>query len=69
MKLIIRTAEEIAQEQSRIAEEAARARALAYLASTDWMITRQMETGKAVPGEVLQNRAAARNRLSASPGI
>lgn len=69
MKLIIRTAEEIAQDHACIAEEVAQARARAYLASTDWMITRQMETGKPVPEAVLEKRAAARTRLSASPGI
>lgn len=33
---------------------------LAYLSSTDWYITRQAETGKAIPQDVLDARAEAR---------
>jgi hypothetical protein len=35
-----------------------------YLATTDWYITRHAETGKEVPADVLEKRAAARLTLS-----
>lgn len=41
--------------------EVAKAEALAYLAATDWYVTRQMETGKAIPEDVVARRAAARD--------
>ncbi len=41
--------------QARINEES-----LAYLASTDWYVIRQQETGSAIPQEILDQRAAAR---------
>ena len=31
-----------------------------YLAETDWYVTRNAETGKTVPGEILAKRAQAR---------
>jgi hypothetical protein len=34
--------------------------ARAYLADTDWYVTRQAETGKAIPERVLAGRAKAR---------
>jgi hypothetical protein len=39
------------------------AEALAYLASTDWYVIRQQETGEAVPADVLANRKTARSRV------
>jgi len=59
----IKTAEQLAQEaadneQRRINQEAIR-----YLASTDWYITRQQETGKAVPSDITAEREAARARI------
>lgn len=36
------------------------AKALAYLASTDWYVTRFAETGELIPLDVLDNRKAAR---------
>jgi len=39
------------------------AAAQAYLASTDWMVIRQQETGVAVPQEVADARAAARQEI------
>lgn len=39
------------------------AEARAYLAETDWYVIRQQETGEAVPGNVLTERAAARARV------
>ena len=32
----------------------------AYLASTDWYITRHAETGEAIPDDITTNRASAR---------
>ena len=32
----------------------------AYLAQTDWYVTRKAETGKAIPDDVLAKREAAR---------
>jgi hypothetical protein len=39
------------------------AEARAYLAETDWYISRKAETGKAVPADILTERAAARARV------
>lgn len=36
---------------------------LAYLASTDWYVTRYAETGVAVPSEIADKRQAARARI------
>lgn len=41
-------------------EETARFRASVFLRQTDWYITRLMETGQAVPVEILADRAIAR---------
>jgi len=37
--------------------------AIAYLASTDWYITRNAETGELVPTDVLEKRAEARQSV------
>tara|TARA_R110002096_G_scaffold277791_1_gene471799 strand:- start:165 stop:497 length:333 start_codon:yes stop_codon:yes gene_type:complete len=42
------------------AQEEVNATSRAYLASTDWYITRQAETGVAVPDDVTTTRAEAR---------
>ena len=50
---------ELAQQaQDKINQEA-----LSYLASTDWYITRQTETGVVVPADVLTKRQAAREEV------
>ena len=41
-------------------QEAINAESLAYLASTDWYVTRFTESGVAVPADVTTARAAAR---------
>lgn len=41
--------------------------ARAYLAETDWMVIREAETGKPMPDDVRQRRAAARQILSQPP--
>ena len=45
-------------------KEAANAEHKAYLLETDWYVTRYSETGKAVPGDVLTKRAAARAAMA-----
>ena len=37
--------------------------AKSYLASTDWYVTREAETGKAIPDEVKAKRAEARDLI------
>lgn len=37
--------------------------ALAYLSSTDWYVTRFAETGKEIPTEISEKRAAARELI------
>lgn len=51
-------AEATADEQARINAEAR-----AYLAGTDWYVTRQQETGVPIPDAILSERAAARARV------
>lgn len=41
----------------------ANAEARAYLASTDWYVIRMQETGVAIPQEVLDKRAEARDSI------
>lgn len=41
-----------------------RAEAQAYLDSTDWMVTRQAETGRPIPEDVTARRQAARETLN-----
>lgn len=41
----------------------AKSEARAYLAETDWYVTRKMETGEAIPDEVSTKRAEARALL------
>lgn len=35
-----------------------------YLTDTDWYVIRNIETGKPIPGEVLEKRSNARNLIS-----
>ena len=60
MKLTIKTPADLQRESEAQARAKAAQEARAYLASTDWMIVRQAETGKPVPDDVLAKRAAAR---------
>lgn len=64
MKLIIRTAEDLAAERdaaerARAAEEARR-----YLAETDWMVIRAAETGVRIPEAVARRRTEARQAIN-----
>ena len=60
------SADQIAEIEAYIASvgpdltEQAKMDALMYLAETDWYAIRQAETGKAIPQDVLDKRAAAR---------
>lgn len=49
--------------QSKIEQERSNAENLAYLASTDWYIVRQSETGVPVPDDILEARQAARDSI------
>lgn len=44
-------------------QEQAKAEARAYLASTDWYVVRQTETGEKIPAEVTKKRQAARDSI------
>lgn len=59
----ILTAADKASQLAAEAEEAARGQALAYLAETDWHVTRMVETGVAIPNDVSKARAEAREVL------
>lgn len=54
---------EIEDITAQVAQEVINAEALAYLASTDWMIIREVDSGLACPAEVKAERAAARTRI------
>ena len=58
--LKIKTAEDLRAEIDAAQRAERRAEALRYLAETDWLVTRQLETGKPIPPEVLDARAKAR---------
>lgn len=60
MKMIIKTANDLAAED--LAHEQDKARC--YLTRTDWMVVRHSETGVPVPPEVLAARAQARDLLT-----
>ena len=54
---------EVVDITQQVEQDKANKEALAYLASTDWYITRQLETGIQVPVEVSLLRAAARAKV------
>lgn len=58
-----KTAAEVAAEATADEQARINAEARAYLASTDWYVTRQQETGAPIPDVVLTERAAARLRV------
>jgi hypothetical protein len=51
---------EIEDKSAQLAQDAANAEALKYLAETDWYVSRMSETGVAIPQEITAARAAAR---------
>ena len=64
MKLTIKNPADLEAEQAAKEREKAHAEAMAYLAATDWMVTRFAETGKPVPGDVALRREEARKAAS-----
>ena len=60
IQLPIPTQAEIDAEIAANAQAVINGDSLAYLASTDWLIVRQAETGVAVPADVTTARTAAR---------
>ena len=54
---------EIEDITAQIAQEKTNAEALAYLASTDWMIIREVDSGVICPSDVKAERAAARAKI------
>ena len=65
MKLTIKTPADLQAERDAHAREVARREAQEYLASTDWFVTRLVETGKPVPDDVAAKREAARKAANA----
>jgi hypothetical protein len=54
---------EIEDITAQVAQEAINAEALAYLASTDWMVIREMDSGIPCPEDIKQKRAEARSKI------
>lgn len=54
---------EIEDITAQLAQEAINAEALTYLASTDWLIIREVDAGTPCPAEIKADRAAARARI------
>lgn len=48
---------------AQMLQEKINAEALAYLASTDWLIIRELDSGEVCPAEVKAERAACRARI------
>ena len=54
---------EIEDITAQVSQQAVNAEALAYLASTDWLIIREVDAGVPCPAEIKAERAAARARI------
>jgi hypothetical protein len=54
---------EIEDITAQVAQEAINAEALAYLASTDWLVIREVDAGTECPADIKAERAAARARI------
>lgn len=54
---------EIEDITAQVAQEAINAEALAYLASTDWLIVRSIDAGTPCPEDIKQKRAEARAKI------
>jgi hypothetical protein len=54
---------EIEDIAAQVAQEAINAEALAYLASTDWLVIREVDAGVACPEDIKQKRAEARAKI------
>ena len=55
--------EAIAEIEAQAVSEKEKAEARQFLNSTDWYVTRMQETGKPIPQDILDQRAAAREKL------
>ncbi len=60
----VKTAEMKAEEATQAEQDAVDTEARAYLASTDWYLVREMETGVPTPQEVKDARQDARLKVS-----
>ena len=54
---------EITDITAQVEQEKANAEALKYLAETDWLMIRELETGKPMPEEIKLKRQEARNKV------
>lgn len=54
---------EIEDITAQVAQEAINAEALAYLASTDWLVIREVDAGTPCPAEIKALRAEARSKI------
>jgi len=54
---------EIEDITAQVAQDAINAEALAYLASTDWLVIREVDAGVPCPADIKAERAAARARI------
>ena len=60
----VKTAEMKAEEANQAEQDAIDTEAKAYLASTDWYLVREMETGVPTPQEIKDARQEARLKVS-----
>jgi|TARA_R100000081_G_C4760325_1_gene139477 hypothetical protein len=60
----VKTAEMKAEEANQAEQDAIDTEARAYLASTDWYLVREMETGVPTPQEIKDARQEARLKVS-----
>lgn len=63
MKLTGKTQEQVDLEEAQEEQLRVNAEMRQYLSSTDWYVTRKMETGKEIPQEVELKREEARNSI------
>ena len=63
VKLKVEYTVEIEDISAQVEQESINAEALAYLASTDWLVIREIDAGVPCPAEVKAERAAARARI------
>jgi hypothetical protein len=63
VKLKVEYTVEIEDITAQVAQEAINAEALAYLASTDWLVIREVDAGVPCPQDIKQKRAEARSKI------
>ena len=64
MSLTIKTASQIADDAKAAEQVRAADAARRYLADTDWMVIRAIETEKPIPQDVIEARALARKTVN-----